>query len=507
MGRVLTNTTGLQVAIEDTENDTSKIGQLPQNAVWYGLEPNTFGAIGAEITTVARSPISPNRQRQKGTVTDLNSTAEFEADLTVSHFNNFAEGFVFAKYTGTSKPVASAVTSTAYTVATTPILAAGSLVFAAGFGIAGNNGLKVVGASSTATSIVIAGGLTAEATAPANAELQTGGFRTAAGDLDISVSSGVVTITSAANIFTSPGLSLQPGMAIYIGGATAITNFSTVGNQGYANIVSVASDGSSIVIDKTDSVFSTEANTTQTVDFYTGSFLRNVPTTDANFLERSFQFEVSYPNLGAAGATAYEYSKGNYCNSLAFTMPLTDKVTMSPGFIGTDTTPPTTTRIPSAATVREPIKTTSFNTTQDCARLRINKLDETGLTTDFKSLTVTLSNEVSPEKVLCVLGARFMNYGNFGVAIETQVLFTDAGVVEAIRNNETVSLDMVIKNDNGAIRLSVPAMTMGGGNKDFPVGETVLINLTGSAFADPTLNSSIGITVFPFIPAVYTITV
>lgn len=509
MGRVLTNNTALQYAIESTELANGVIGLLPgENGApagtpeWFEIEPNTYGTIGADITTVARNPISTNRQNRKGTITDLDSTIDFEADATLSHVINFAEGFVFASFTGAEVFNPSAVDADSYTVASGSVLTQNTLVYGRGFDVVTNNGLKVVGLGSTATDIVVSG-VAIEASPPAKATVEVAGFRTAAGDLDVTVIGTQVTITSAANIFNDPGLNLTAGSGIFFGGATALTNFSQSGNRGYARIVSVATDGSQIVIDKTAQAWELETNnTTQTVDFYVGRFLRNVPTTDAAFLERSFQFEITYPDLIGNPPTGpgYEYSKGNYCNTLAFNLPLTDKATISPAFVGTDTDPPTATRKTSATSPVPPTRTSAINTTQDFARLRIAQIDETGLTTDFKSLTLNLNNNVSPEKVLAVLGARFMNYGNFEVSVETQILFTDEAVVSAIRNNTTVAMDFALKNDDGALYVDIPAMTLGGGGKDFPVNETVLINLTGNAFLDPTLNTSIGVTVYPFIP-------
>lgn len=512
MGRVLTNNTALQYAVESTELAGGVIGLLAGETgapagtpVWFELEPNTYGAIGADITTVARNPISRNRQNRKGTITDLDSSAEFEADLTLSHFTNFAEGFVFATFDGAEVFAPASVDADSYTVAAGSSLTANTLVYGRAFASAANNGLKLVGNGSTGTDIVVTTALAVEASPPSNATVEVAGFRTAAGDLDITTVTVTpdgtqVTITSTASIFDDPGLNIRAGMGIFFGGELALNNFTDANNRGLARVVSVAAG--QIVIDSTSQLWVTEVNTVQEVDFYIGRYLRNVPTDDALFLERSFQFEITYPDLIGNPPTGpgYEYSRGNYCNTLAFNLPLTDKATFSPAFIGIDTDPATDTRKGSAANPVAPARTSAFNTTQDFARLRITNIDETGLTTDFKAATINLANNVSPEKVLAVLGARFMNYGNFEVTMDTQVLFTDPAVTSAIRNNTTVSMDFLITNDDGGIYVNIPALTLGGGGKDFPVNETVLINLTGTAFADPTLNISLGMTDFPFIP-------
>lgn len=492
MGRVLTNNTTLAVAEEET------LGNLPTSPDWFLLEPNSIGAFGADITTVARSPISRNRQRRKGTITDLDSSVEWEGDLTVSHFDRFAEGFIFANFQGEVDRDPSAVTATAYTVDTGSILPVQSLVRGVGFGIAGNNGIKVVDGSPTATSIT-ASGLTAEATPPDEARVEVVGLQGTSGDLTIDVTGGVITLGSTALDFTT--FPMQVGQFIHVGGTADANRFvdGSVNNSGFVRVVSIATNA--VVIDKATNTFVTDAGAGKNVQVFFGRFLKNVPTNDANFLERSFQFEAEYPGLAPDNvASRYEYARGNYCNTMAINMPLTDKATVNFAFVGTDTTPPTDTRATDAASASDPIRTGAYNTTADCVRLRITELDETGITTDFKSMTITFNNNVSPEKVLCNLGARFMNFGNFEVDVEAELVFTNEEVPDAIRNNTSLAMDFGVRNDDGVIMFDIPSMTLGGGDKNFPVNESVLINVTGEAFQDPTTNNSIGISVFPFVP-------
>ena len=297
-------------------------------------------------------------------------------------------------------------------------------------------------------------------------------------------------------------LPMQVGEFIFLGGTALANRFfasPSLDNSGYARIVSIAA--SAVVLDKVTETFVTDSGTGKLIQIFFGRFLKNVPTDDANFLERSYQFELEYPGLATNGVDSkFSYAAGNFANTMAISMPLADKAGVSFAFIGTDTLPPTETRKAEAENAVEPARTSAYNTTTDCARLRITKVDESGLTTDFKSLTVTLNNNVSPEKVLCNLGAKFMNFGNFEVNIEAQLVFTDSAVIDAVRNNETVAMDFAVKNDDGAIMFDIPAMTLGGGDTEFPVNESVLINITSEAFQDPTTGNSIGISVFPFVP-------
>lgn len=488
MGRVLSNEISLLTAIETAGTP----GALPPSPVWFELEPNTLGDFGATITTVARDPISPNRQRRKGTTTDLDSTANWEGDLTISHLEIFLEGFVFAEATNAdNNRVISAVSGNTFTVDSGETVPTGRLVFSRGLNLAVNNGIHAV-TGATSTTVVVDTTLSTE-TVPAVNQLSVCGVRGATGDLGID---GDGNLTSTTLDFTTLGLT--NGSAIFIGGADAANQFATAANRGYARVIGVATN--LLTLDKRATTFVADNGAGQAVDIFFGQFYRNVRTNNAAFLERSYQFETSFPNLANPSGDEYEYSLGNYCNTLGVNLPLTDKATMSFGFIGTDTETPTGTRKTNAATAQRPLKTAAFNTTADCARLRITNVDESGLTTDFKNLTLTFGNNVTPEKVLCNLGARFINFGNFNIDMEAQLLFTDSAVVAAIRNNTTVTMDFALRNSDGAVFFDIPSATIGGGGKEFPVNESVLINTTVQAFADTVLDTSIGITIFAFVP-------
>jgi hypothetical protein len=499
MARVTTNTISLAFAEE------SSIGTLPGSPIWKLLEPNTIGTFGSSITTVARAPISKSRQRRKGTTTDLDSAVEFEADWTLDSFHDFIAAFVFAKNQNSTKVVrlhAGAPDNLA-AVAATPgyshsalsaALVAGMLIFVRGFTTAGNNGLKQVasGSSTTSTKITSGTGLANETPALAtNATLEVCGFHFT----DLTWTDATSTIGSITIDLTTLGLSV--GQFIKVGIPTAkFTNGMITGR-----IVSIAA--ATVVLDKVTNVDSGTLDgggnqAGSTVDILYGRFYKNVDVGTADYIEKSFHFEATYPNLMAGPVTGYEYAKGNMCNEVSFNLPLADKATVSFGFIGTDTDIPTSVQKSGASTPRVPVATTALNTSADIARLRIAKVDETGITTDFKSLTLTLNNNVGPEKVLGTLGAKYMNTGNFEVEIEAEALFTDDAVVAAIRANTTVSFEFGVKNDDGAVFVDLPSMTLGNGGKSFPVNESVTIQLTGMAFKDPVLGTSIGVTVFPY---------
>ncbi len=219
----------------------------------------------------------------------------------------------------------------------------------------------------------------------------------------------------------------------------------------------------------------------------------------------------SYPNLfetdpptPVAEPDGFGYVTGAFASQLTWNMPLTDKSTATFAFIGRNAEEPVdnASRKTDASTARDPLFTGALNTSTDFFRLRIEDVDETGLTSDFKDMTMVWNNNVSPEKVLGLLGARFMNTGNFDVDIETQALFTNPLVPARIRSNATVSMDFLMRNDDGAIAVDLPSGTLGSDGKEFPVNETVRINLTFQAFVDPILNTSLGVSLFPVFPII-----
>ena len=184
MPRVLTNNSSLAYSIE------ASLG-VPGSA-WFLLEPNEISQFGAEITTVARDPISKTRQRRKGTVTDVDSGVGFVEDLTLSSFRDFIEGFVFATAINrdvTDIPVTAVVGAgtDAYTVASLVAAQAaklnvGTLLWATGLGLSANNGLKQVDANiaTSATSVSVTDPDIAPEAAlavPAGARISLAGYR------------------------------------------------------------------------------------------------------------------------------------------------------------------------------------------------------------------------------------------------------------------------------------------------------------------------------------------
>lgn len=518
IGRVLVNNTSFAIAREATETEGSRgIGFLPGEDPGDGggaiagtpefktLEPNSIGQFGATITTIARNPIRPQRGRQKGTISDLDSAVEFDADITVDAFSDLIEGFMFATFSNADLIFRAAAPLTAADTYTVPAINAAqaaklqsdaaidTLFFATGYSNAANNGVKTLdtAASDTDTTLSVEENLTDE-TPPTNAKLEVAGARLAVSEMSLTVVAAVPDVSGRIGTL-SFGAANPTTFGLVVGQVVFVDMSATV--RGFARITAIGA--TTLTIDRMSAALISLAPATTTRLLF-GQFVRDVASSDADFLQRSFQIEAAYPGLAADGiADEYAYARGNFCNSISWALNLSDKGTFSAAFVGTDTDVPTTVRKAGAATALAPLGTEAFSTVSDFARLIIQDIDEDGLTTDFKSMELSINNNVSPEKVLNLLGARFINFGNVFVDITTEILFTSGAVIERIRENTTVGLDLFLQNNDGAIAFSVPSMILGDGSVSLPVNETVLLSLSGEAFEDPTTGASLGVSFMP----------
>ena len=134
----------------------------------------------------------------------------------------------------------------------------------------------------------------------------------------------------------------------------------------------------------------------------------------------------------------------------------------------------------------------------DFARLRVEDVDELGLTSDFRDITLNIANNITPEKVLGTIGSKFINFGNFEASLEATALFTSPDVIQKILANETLSMDFIVENGDGVMSIDIPSLTLGGGAREFPENESLFrVSLAPNAFQDDRLNTSIGISLIP----------
>lgn len=455
------------------------------NTRWFYLQPNDISSYAAVLARVAREPISLDRQRQKGSVTDLTTEPAFPQDTTMDGLAFFAPVMLFTNWKGPSAGAfgyeVSAVSATEYTVNTTTALAAGTLVIARGFMETANNGLKVVDAGATATTVPVIGGLTVE-TPGTGYSLHECGFRGATGDIAMNANGD---LTSTVLDFTT--------LPLFVGAYVNVQGFATAASNGFARVTAIETNR--LALDNHRETPAADTGTGVEIDIYYGSWCRNVPVTDSDFNVNNMMLEVGY-DLPAG--RAYEYADQATMNTVALSLPLTDKSTLDFATVAKDIGEATETRRP--GTWVNFVANELFNTADDLGRLRLKDIDGAGVTTYFTEATVNVNNNVSAKKVLGQLGAADINYGRLDIGQSMTTLFTDTNVTTALRNNVTCSLELMLVNNDGAAVIDQPEITLGGGEKSFPVNDKVSLDLENEAFGSVRFGYTQSVTLFRYVP-------
>lgn len=505
--KIDSNITSLRIAEE-----SDVIGVLPVTPVWYPQEPNGYNDFGGQIATVARNPINPSRQRKKGVTTDLDASGGFGQDLTQTNAARNLQGFFFAdrREKATTLPMNSAqIALTGVVTASNDYQASsgldafsvGDLIVASGFSQGGNNGLKSV-AAATATDLTTNENLVDETPTTA-AYLEHVGFEFGTAEVDIDVSSQTyprLVRASGTKDFTDFGL--IPGEWIFIGGDATANQFATSSgiNNGFARVREVAA--TYIEFDKTGTTLVDETGTGLNIRIFFGHLLKN-ESTPALIKRRSYQQERT---LGEDdNGTMSEYLVGAVANELSLQVRQADKITMDLGYVAIDNEQRTGTEGVKSGTRPTLVDSAAFNTSSDFSRIKMHIIQTDGTTNPdplfafLTELTLTVSNNVSPNKAIATLGAFDVTSGMFTVSGSLTAYFSDVVGIQAVRNNEDVSLDFAIVKDNAGIVVDVPLIGLGEGRLSITQDEAITIPLSLEA-AEGENNHTLLYNEFPYLP-------
>lgn len=505
VNKIDSNITGLAYAEE------ASLGTLPGSPVWNRLEPNSYNDFGGEITKKAPNPINPSRQRRKGETVDLDASGGFNHDFDFYNQHNLLEGFFFAATREKGKESVTAVdvdTSNPdeYEVASTTGFLAGSLIKGFNFTNSANNGLNVVTAIVSDTSVEVGDGqLTDEASPPSTAYIQVVGFRSASGDVDVDVSGDLPVLTSSTLDFTTLGLVV--GQWIYIGGDLSANQFTNSENNGFKRIRSIAANA--LTLDKSPTAMVTEANTTKLVDIYFGDVLRNESGT--SIARKSFHLErtLGAPDDSSPSQIQSEYIKGAVANELSFNIPSADLVTTDLSFIGIDHVQREGSAGPLQSSVVNPQAANVFNTSSDFSRIKmsaVSSTDEsvTALFAFITEATITINNNLSANKAVGTLGAFDITAGTFTVSGSLTAYFSNVTAIQAVRNNSDITIDMAMVKNNQGIVIDLPLIALGDGRLNVEQDQPITIPLSLDAATAEDINSSLNhtalLTFFAYLP-------
>ncbi len=482
--KIDSNVTGLRFAEE------SALKQLPGSPVWYALEPNSYNDFGGQISTVARNPINPSRQRKKGVTTDLDASGGFNQDLTFDNTTRLLQGFFFAdirekKTTAPLNGAATAVTGVTGSSKTYAAAAgltgflANQLVLAQGFGVTANNGLKSVASASTATAVVVNETVVDEANPPATAKLTAVGYQFASETVDITLNGDLVRLSRASGTFDMTTLGLIPGEWVYLGGDAVGTQFAD--NRGFARVNAITA--TYIEFDKTSWDGVAEVGTGKTIRIFFGAVLKN-EADPALIKRRTYQVERT---LGAdANGTMSEYLVGAVPNELSLNIAQADKVTIDLSFVAVDNEQRTGAQGVKTGTRPSLAPGAAFNTSSDFSRIKLALVSATDsspvpLFAFATEMTLTVNNNVTPNKAIGVLGAFDTSAGTFEVGGNMTAYFADVQAVQAVRNNSDVTLDIIMLKKNFALLWDIPLLSLGDGRLAVEQDQAITLPLETNA--------------------------
>ncbi|AHI60031.1 TPA: hypothetical protein NNT57_004625 [Salmonella enterica] len=481
INKIDSNITSLFIAEEECPK------QLPASPIWYGQEPNSYSDFGADISTVARSPIDPSRQRLKGTISGLDAVAGFNTDLTETNLTRLMQGFCFANahQDASTQPLnGSSIALTGvdgteikYTAAAgLGIFGASDLIKASGFGVPSNNGLKKV-SDANATGVIVWGSLVTEATVSVAAKLERVGHEFAEGDVVATISGGKLVLTATAGSFT--GFGLLAGQWLFLGGDDPATQLGT--NVGFARIEWF--DAKTIAFDLTTFTAVAHAGAAISLRAFWGTVIRNEPLTE-NIKTRSYQLQRQ---LGKDDAGIQsEYVVGAVPNELTINIPTEDKVNVDLGFIGLDNEQRNGTVGVKAGSYVPAKGEQAYNTSSDVIRNRMYVIDPTntqptGLFGYISEGTLEINNNVTAIKAVGSVGGFDVSVGTFEVGGSVTAFFTNIAAVQAIRNNADVGFYSITAARNTGFLFDIPLMAMSGGQLQIEADNPINIPIDNNA--------------------------
>lgn len=503
--KIDSNETNLAIAKEVIGQPGVLPGVAGADAVWYDLEPNEYDDFGGEPTLLARRPINSSRQRKKGSIVDLAAQGGFNQDFTNDNSQMLTAGFCYADFREKETAVVASVSVTGFVVPDETLFFANMLVFASGFAVAANNGLKVVTSIDAGTSEVRAAGLAVEGSPPVGAKIILVGIQGGAGNLDVDASGVLPEITSA--VIDMESLGLIPGEAVYVGGDAAGTFFGTAANNGIKRIRSINPGG--IVIDKSDATMVTEANVAGTVRLFFGRVLKNELA--QLIVRQSFQLErqMGAPETTQPSQVQAEYVIGAFPNEMEMVIESADKINCNFSFIAITNEQNISTvglKIGDRVGV---VESDAYNTSTDFSRIKLALVSNTNEAPEalfmfVTELTLNINNNVSLNKAVGYLGGFDATIGLFEVSCEINAYFTKIESLQAVRNNEDVTLDYFVSKENRGFNVDLPLLALGGGLPEVELDEPIKIPLESDAATavkmDPNFDHTIMFTFFDYLP-------
>ena len=314
----------------------------------------------------------------------------------------------------------------------------------------------------------------AEASPPDRANIRVVGYEADTADLDVDASGTLPAITSSTLDFTTLGL--VPGQWIFVGGDSATNEFATAANNGFKRIRSIAANV--LTIDKSDAAMVTETGTGLDIRLFFGDVLRN--ETGALIKRRSYNVErtLGAPDDASPADLQSEVLIGAVANEFTLNVPSAELMNADVSFVATNNEQRDSATGEKQSSVIEPFSAKEYNTSSDVSRIRLSLVDDTNeaptaLFAFVTEATISINNNVTPNKAVGVLGAFDVTAGTFAVSGNLTAYFSNVAATQAVRNNSDVTLDLGFVRDNQGMVFDLPLISLGDGRLNVEVDQPI----------------------------------
>ena len=279
-------------------------------------------------------------------------------------------------------------------------------------------------------------------------------------------------------------------------------------NNGWARIKVVGT--TTLTLDKTQETMTTEASTTETVQLFFGRVLKN-EADPALQVRRTYQLEreLGAPDPLFPAQIQGEYLVGSVPSELAYTMNTADKILTDLSFVSTNNEQVTGATGLKAGTRPALVSGDALNTSNDFSRLKMSILDPvdsnpTALFAFVTDFTISVNNNLTPNKAISVLGAFEVTAGQFNVEGNLTAYFADVTAVASVKNNDDITLDFaVVKGSTGlkkGIAVDIPLIALGDGRLNVEQDSPITLPLDLPAAADRVFNHTLLQVYFDHLP-------
>ena len=191
------------------------------------------------------------------------------------------------------------------------------------------------------------------------------------------------------------------------------------------------------------------------------------------------------------------------------TINTADKITMSLGFVAQNNEQRTATENIKSGTRPALVEGDAYNTSTDIKRIRLSSY-VTGQTAPaplfafLQDVSVTINNNVTPNKAVGVIGAFELTAGTFEVSASLNAYFANIEAARLVRQNADTTLDIFAARANAGYAIDFPMLTLGDGRLSVEQDEPITLPLTcdagtGAKF-DPNMNHTLLMVFFDYLP-------